>query len=69
LVPADANADLAMRCWPRLKPKIAWSEIKLLVIQWVVRNMHLAVFAEHVSIRANDYGGVVINAGAAFLEK
>jgi hypothetical protein len=39
------------------------------MIQWVIRDMHLAVFAEQISIRINDCRGVVINAGAAFLEK
>ena len=69
LVPADADADLTLGCWPRLKSKIAWREVKLLVIQRIVRDMHLPVFAEQFSIRVNDCGGVVIEAGAAFLEK
>ena len=69
LVPADANTNLALCCGPRLKTKVPRREIKLLVIQRVVRDMHLAVFADQFSIRANDCRGVVINAGAAFLEK
>src|SRR6266540_2063006 len=69
LIPANAHADLAAHCWPRLKSEIAWCEIKFLVIQRVVRDMHLAVLPEQFSISVNDRRGVVINAGAAFLEK
>src|SRR5260221_406480 len=68
LVPANADADLALRCRPRLKPKVDGCEVKLLVIQRIIRDMHLAVFAEQFSIHVNDCRGVVINAGAAFFE-
>src|SRR4029453_16384511 len=69
LVTADTNAYFALCFWPRSKSEIAWRKIEFLVIQRVVRDMHLAVFAEQFSIRVNDCRGVVINASAAFLEK
>src|SRR5437773_538236 len=69
LVPANADTDLATLCFPRLKTEVARREIKLLVIQRIVRDVHLAIFPEKFSVRVNNCGRVVINARPAFLEK
>ena len=69
LVPANADADFAVLRLPRLKSEIARREIKFLVIQRIVRNVHLAIFAEQFSVCVDDRRGIVINARAAFLEK
>ena len=69
LVPANADADLPARSVPRLKSEIARREVKLFVIQRIIRNMHFAIFAEQFSIRVDDCRGVVIETGAASLEK
>src|SRR5437667_1389171 len=45
LVPANADADLAVRCLPRLKSQVTGREVKFFVIKRVVRNVHLAIFA------------------------
>src|SRR6266849_8406367 len=69
LVPTNTNTDLSARGWPGLKSEIARREIKFLVIKRVVRDVHLAIFAEHFPIGIENNGGIVINTGTAFLEK
>src|SRR5215470_13753727 len=69
LVPANAHAELAALCVPRLKAEITRREIKFLVIKRIVRNVHLTIFPKKFSVRVDDRGGVVINAGHAFFEK
>src|SRR5207248_6780405 len=46
LVPAHADADLAVRSVPGLESEIARREVKLFVIQRIIGNMHLAIFPE-----------------------
>src|SRR5947207_13214430 len=62
LVPANADTDLAAICVPRLKTKIARREIKLLVIQRIVRALHLAIFPEKFSVRVHNYGRTLLSA-------
>src|SRR5439155_9797257 len=69
LVPANADADFAVRCLPCLKSQVPGCEIKLFVIQRVIRDVHLAIFAEQFSVCVDYCRGIVVNAGAAFLEK
>src|SRR5262249_563557 len=69
LVPANNNTKISAGSFPRLKSEIAGREIKFLVIKRIVRDVHLAIFAKKFSIRVDDRGGVVINAGHALLEK
>src|SRR2546423_7360752 len=69
LVPANADPDFAVLGIPRLEPKVAGSEVKFLVIQRIVWNVHLAVLAEQLTVRVDDRGRVVINARAGPLEK
>ena len=68
LIPADEHADLAVARLPSLEPKIAGREIKFLVEQRVIRDVHLPVDAEQRAVSVNDRGGVVINAAGAFLK-
>ena len=69
LVPANADADFAVLGRPRLEAEVARREVKLLVIRRVVGDVHLAIFPEVLSVRVDDRGGVVVNAGRAFLEE
>src|SRR2546423_14443324 len=69
LVPANADPDFAVPGVPRLEPKVAGGEIKFLVIERIVWNVHLAVLAEQLTVRVDDRGSVVINDRAAPLEK
>src|SRR2546423_2058492 len=69
LVPADADADLAVSRRPRLEPKVARREIEFLVVGRIVRDMHLAILPEVLTIGVDDRGSVVVNAGRALLEK
>src|SRR5271169_2373986 len=45
LVPTDQHADLAIAGLPGAEAEVAWSEVELLVIERVVRDVHLAVDA------------------------
>jgi hypothetical protein len=69
LVPANADADLSPLGRPCLKSEIARREIKFLVVKRIIRNMHLAIFAEQLAVRVDNCGRIVIHTGAAFLEK
>src|SRR5262245_13023757 len=46
LVPANTDADLAARSVPRLESEIPRREVKLFVIQRIIRNVHFAIFTE-----------------------
>src|SRR5262249_40907357 len=65
----NADADLAAFRFPRLKTEIARREIKLLVVERVVGDMHLAIFPEHFSAGIDDRSSVVVEAGSALFEK
>ena len=69
LVPADEDADLGVTGLPRAEAEVAGSEIELFVEERVVRYVHLAVDAKEGAVGVNDGGGVMVEAGGAFLEK
>ena len=69
LIPADEHADLTVLRLPRAKARVAGCEIKLLVEERVVGDVHLAVDAQKRAIGVNDDGGVVIETGGALLKK
>src|SRR5687768_5448952 len=54
---------------PGLETKIARSEVKLLIVRWIVRDMHLAILPKILAVRVDDRRGVVINSRRAFLEE
>src|SRR5207302_6556134 len=68
LVPADQSADPAV---PRVeigKAQITRSEIELLVVERIVRDVHLAVKPEQRTVGVEHGGGVVMKPGGAALE-
>ena len=69
LVPADEHADAAEPRGPRLEPEVARREIELLVVQRVVRDVHLAVDAQQGAVGVDDGGGVVVEAFGPLLEE
>ncbi len=70
LVPADAHADATETRVERPKAQVAGSEIKLLVVQRIVRDVHLAVHAGGRAVGVQHHGRVVIQArGAAFEQR
>jgi hypothetical protein len=69
LVPANADADLSMRGRPRLETEIAGSEVKLLIIRGIVRDVHLAIFPKVLAVGVDDCRRIMINAGRSLLEK
>src|SRR6202040_980675 len=69
LVPADLHADLAVLSLEIGKTKIARGEVKFFVVERVVGDVHLAVFAEEAAVGVEDGAGVVIDAGGAAFEQ
>ena len=68
LVPADQHTDSAV---PRIeirKTQVAGREIELLVVERIVRNVHLAVKPEQRAIGVEHRRRVVIEPGGAALE-
>ena len=60
LVPADADADPAVPRLPGAEAEIAGREVELLVVQRVVRDVHLPVLAEVRAVGVDDRRGVVV---------
>ena len=69
LVPAHQHADAAEFRVEIRKAEVARSEIKFLVIERIVRNVHLAVFSEERSVGVQNHGRIVVDAGGAALEE
>src|SRR6266481_5584266 len=69
LIPADLHADFAILCLEIGEAEIAGSEIKFFVVERVVGNMHLAVFAEEAAVGIENGAGVVVDAGGAAFEE
>ena len=69
LIPADEHADAPEFRIPGAEAGVAGGEVKLLVEKRIIRDVHLAVDAEHRAIGINDDRGVMIKSGGAFLEK
>jgi len=65
LVPADEHADRCPGGFEGAETGVAGGEIKLLVVERVVGDVHLAVDAHDLAVRADDGGGVVIKTGGA----
>ena len=68
LIPANLNADAAIGGIEIREAEIAWGEIKLFVVERIVGNVHLAIFAEVGAIGIENGAGVVVNAGGAAFE-
>jgi len=51
-----------------IRDRIAGGEIKLLVVQGIVRDVHLAIEAAERAVSVNDGGGVMVDAGRASFE-
>ena len=69
LVPANQHANFAKSRFPRAEALIAGREVKFLIIQWVIGNVHFAVSAQQRAIGIDDGGGVVEKPRRALLEK
>ena len=69
LVPADQRADAAERAVERAEAEVAGREVELLVVERVVRDVHLAVDAQQLAVGVDDHRRVVIDAGRAPLEE
>src|SRR5438477_3451204 len=68
LVPADQSAHASILRIKGLKAEVAGSEIEFLVIQGIVRNVHLAIDAFQAAIMIENRGSIVIQAPRAPLE-
>jgi hypothetical protein len=65
LVPADQHADPAEPVCQARNPSVAGGEIELLVVQRIIRDVHLPVDAEQRAVGVDDRGGVVVEPGPA----
>ena len=68
LVPANENAEFADRGGDREEAGVARCKVELFAETGVVRDVHLAVGAQDGTVRAEDHGGVVVEAAGAFLK-
>src|SRR5216117_743863 len=68
LIPANQCAYAPGGSIKRAKSQVAWSEIKFFVIQWIVRDVHLAIKPTQRAIRIENCRSVVIHAGSALLK-
>ena len=69
LVPTDQHADAAKLRVPRAEARVARREVEFFVEKRVVRDVHLAIHAEHAAIGVDDDGRVVVKPARAFLEE
>ena len=69
LIPADADANGGELRPPREEAEIARREVEFLVVERVVRDVHLAILAKKFAVRVDDRGGIVIKPGVAALEE
>ena len=60
---------LASGRWPGAETQVARRKVKFLVIERIVRDVHLAVDAQQLAVGVDDGGGVVINAGGALFKE
>src|SRR5258708_26598163 len=69
LVPTNLHADASIARIEIRKAQVAGREIKFFVIERIIGNMHLAVFAEESSAGVEHRAGIVITARDAPLDK
>src|ERR1700730_4547252 len=68
LVPAHQHADAGESRIEIRKSQVSWRKIKFFVIERIVRNVHLAIFAGERSVGVNRSGCIMINSGSTPLE-
>src|SRR5438270_1818666 len=69
LIPANADAKVSPLRFPAVEAEVARGEIEFLIVTGIIRNVHFAILTKNLSARIDDHGGVVVDAGGAFLEK
>ena len=68
LVPADERPDASHVRLEGPKTEVTGSEVELLIVGRIVRNVHLAIQTDHAPVCVDDGGAVVIHARSAPLE-
>ncbi len=69
LIPADARAERTVPRVKFLKTRVAWGEVKLFVVPWVVGDVHLAIDAECRAVVVEQHSRVVVQSRRAAFEK
>ena len=69
LIPADEHAESSRRRFMHLEAEIPGREVELLVVERIVRDVHLAIAPGELAGFVEDDGGVVVEAGRAALEE
>src|SRR3954465_14958009 len=68
LVPADERAHASIVRIESLEAEVPGGEVKLLVIERIVGNVHLAIEPEDLAVGIDHHRCIVINAPCAFLK-
>ena len=69
LVPAHEHTESAHAGVDGVEAQVAWGEVELLVVGWIVGDVHLAVDAGDVARLLDDHGCVVVEAGGTAFEE
>src|ERR1043166_5877035 len=54
LIPADQDADFAVACLPGAEAEVARWAIEFLIVERIIRDVHLPVDAEHRPVGIDD---------------
>ena len=69
LIPTNKNTEVSDRGLDRLEAEVSWGEVEFLVEAWIVRDVHLAVFAGDGSVFFHYDCGVMIDSRCASFEE
>ena len=69
LVPTNLHANFSVPSIKVREAKVTWSEIEFFVVEGIVGDMHLAVFAEEAAVGIKHRTSVVVYAGGAALKE
>ena len=69
LIPANKYTKTSYACVNWVESEIAWCEVELLIVSWIIWNMHLTIFTSNTTILLYHYGSVMIKSWCTFLKK
>ena len=69
LVPTHQHANLGVTGVESLEAEVTWCEVKLLIVEWVIRDMHFAILPHQRPVGIDDHGGIMEESFGALLEE
>ena len=69
MIPAYHDAQSSYTGVDRLKGQVAWSEIKLFIVGWVVWDMHFAVFSSYAAVGVKYHCCVMVESWQTFFKE